>query len=159
MRRIKPFQPVLRPFTKPNVTPYCGISLVILLLLMTFGPDPPSHYHGVTYDKEGIQHADLVTRYPPYYAIGIDKRGRVIAGGGHWFVTDLEKLPMLIEESGDDLDIVYKKIQFFIEGSVKFGRVLEVFRVLKRAGYDEIFLSTDGLVTNFDFDFSEIRME
>jgi biopolymer transport protein ExbD len=94
------------------------------------------------------QHADLIPLYPPYLGIGIDKNGFARIDGH--VIDDYEKLPILIEENSEVLNIKYTKIQLFIDRDVVFGPVLEVFRVLKKAGYDKIVLSSSESVSTAD---------
>ena len=95
-----------------------------------------------------VKHADLIPLNPPYFEIGIYKNG--IVRTDFSVVNDYEKLPALIEESSEDQKIKYTKIQLFIDKDVVFGRVLEVFRVLKNAGFDKIVLSSKKIVSTTD---------
>ena len=130
MRTIRPFQSEMKPFSKPNVTPFYGILLVLILTFFH-----PYTFFYFPFFRPAInimkpQHADLITLNPPYFSIGIDKNGNALVDG--YNIGDLEKLPILIEEQSEEQKIIYTKIQLFIDRAVVFERVLEVFRILKK---------------------------
>lgn len=147
MRRIKPFPPVLKPFTKPDVTPYCGILLMILLIFLGY-PFGASFFSCLPLDTGELHYPDLIPIYSPYIPMGIDENGSLLFNCSR--IDDLEKLPLLIEAYSEEKKIYSNIIQLFIHKDVQFGRVLEVFRGLKKAGCDRIVLSPRGYVSTID---------
>jgi len=124
--------------SEPNVVPLCDILLVLLIIFMVVAPMV----------KKGVN----VTLPEAINAVDQPESDNMLivylqADGSVSFneqiITDISKLPILIEEQMEEKKIQEMKVGLRADISIKYGRVQEVMTEIRLAGIDVIGLLVD----------------
>ncbi len=126
-----------RLFHKPNIIPLCGILMAILLTFMVSTPYDLGYPVVIDYPKS--QNFDFqYNRKERLPEIFIKEDGTVIFEGR--LVTDMEKLPQLIEEIFEERKCDMEKVLVKADRKAPFGKVSEVLACIKKAYIDDVSL-------------------
>lgn len=117
-----------------NVTPFVDVMLVLLVIFMVTSPMLIS---GVDVDLPKTTAGPISSQDEPI-AISIDKKGTIY----------LQEMSVALENLATKLKAVLKEkydTRIFIRGdqNIYYGRIMEVFSVLKEAGYNNVALVTE----------------
>jgi len=126
-------------FRKPDVTPFCGILIVILSLFLNV----PMEVRSALFDLPETQHSDFefYEGYIPLI-IHITLRGEIAFD--ERLIDNPNQLHLRLKEKVKGLQ-AERKILLKVEKDVPFARVQEVLREIKKAGVDNIGLAADKI--------------
>lgn len=126
-----------RLFRRPDVTPYCGILLVILIVFFIV---PVSDRKSVpVIEMPEAQSSDFIFgREDDLFIITIDIEGKIFYNGQRF--DSPQYLHIRIEETIEELR-GKRKVMLRVDKGVSFGKVQEVLKEIKKAGIDQIGLA------------------
>jgi biopolymer transport protein TolR len=124
--------------SEPNVVPLCDILLVLLIIFMVVAPMVKK---GVNVTLPEAIHAADQPEAENMLTVYLQSDGSV--SFNEVIVSDISKLPILIEEQMEERKIQEMKVGLKADIAITYGRVQEVMTEIRNAGIDVIGLLVD----------------